>query len=56
MFDYDIIKALAKVAGRSVRDLLALSPANDPFYAGVGSRGKACLLYTSDAADDIVRV
>ncbi len=41
MFDYDIIKALAKVAGRSVRDLLALSPANDPFYAGVGSRGKA---------------
>src|SRR5215470_13593389 len=41
MLDYTSIKALAKSMKRSVRDLLALSPANDPFYAGVGSRGDA---------------
>jgi hypothetical protein len=41
MLDYDSIKALAKSIGRSVKDLLALSPANDPFYAGLGARGEA---------------
>lgn len=38
MFDYDSIRLMAKSIGRSVKDLLALSPGNDPFYAGVGSR------------------
>jgi hypothetical protein len=41
MFDYQSIKALAKVSGRSVKDLLALSQINDPFYAGVGHRAQA---------------
>ena len=41
MFDYDSIRALAKTIKRPVTKLLALSPRNDPFYAGVGSRGKA---------------
>ena len=41
MLDYDSIKALAKSMKRSVTDLLALSPRNDPFYAGVGSREDA---------------
>ena len=29
---------MAKSIGRSVTDLLALSPMNDPFYAGAGAR------------------
>ena len=41
MFDYDTLKALAKSIGRPVKDLLALAPCNDPFYAGVGRRGEA---------------
>src|SRR5262249_36011383 len=32
---------LAKSMKRSVKDLLALSQVNDPFYAGVGARGDA---------------
>ena len=38
MLDYDSLKFMAKSIGRSVTDLLALSPANDPFYAGIGAR------------------
>jgi hypothetical protein len=41
MFDYDSIKELAKSIKRPVKQLLALSPANDPFYAAVGHRGEA---------------
>ncbi len=41
MLDYESIKMMAKTIGRPVKDLLALSPANDPFYAGVGHRGQA---------------
>src|SRR5215468_6188660 len=41
MFDYNSIKILAKRMRRSVKDMLALSQVNDPFYAGVGSRGDA---------------
>lgn len=41
MLDYDGIKAMAKTIGRPVKDLLALSPTNDPFYAGVGHRRQA---------------
>lgn len=32
--DYTTVKALAAELGRKVTDLLALSPQNDPFYAG----------------------
>jgi len=32
--DYDGLKSVAKERGCSVRDLLALAPQNDPFYAG----------------------
>jgi hypothetical protein len=38
MLDYESLKATAKRVGRPVKDLLALSPNNDPFYAGVASR------------------
>jgi hypothetical protein len=41
MFDYSKLKQLARAAGRPVTDLLALSPVNDPFYAGVSRRGVA---------------
>jgi hypothetical protein len=41
MFDYRSIKALARASRRSVKDLLALSPINDPFYAGIGHRAEA---------------
>jgi hypothetical protein len=41
MLDYTSIKTLAKSMKRSVKDLLALSRHNDPFYAGVGGRGDA---------------
>lgn len=34
MLDYARIKSVAAKAGMSVRDLLALSPINDPFYVG----------------------
>src|ERR687898_3152005 len=38
MFDYATLSALAKRIKRPVRDLLALSCDNDPFYAGRQSR------------------
>jgi hypothetical protein len=38
MYDYETLKATAKSIGRPVRDLLALSPVNDPFFAGVKGR------------------
>jgi hypothetical protein len=38
MLDYESIKEMAKRIGRPVKELLALSPITDPFYAGVGSR------------------
>jgi hypothetical protein len=38
MLDYDSLKAMAKTIGRPIKDLLALAPINDPFYAGVGAR------------------
>jgi hypothetical protein len=38
MENYDMIKEEAKSEGKSVKDLLALSPNNDPFY--VGSAGQ----------------
>jgi len=41
MLNYESIKMMAKSIGRPVVDLLALAPANDPFYAGVGHRGQA---------------
>ena len=41
MLEYTSIKQLARQMGRSVNELLALSAVNDPFYAGVGHRGKA---------------
>ena len=36
--DYDGLKTLARQIGRPVKDLLALTPGNDPFYAGVPYR------------------
>ena len=38
MFDYNSLKALANRIGKPVKNLLALSPHNDPFYAGVDAR------------------
>jgi hypothetical protein len=38
MLDYDSLKAMGRSIGRPVKDLLALAPNNDPFYAGVGAR------------------
>jgi len=34
MMDYRTIKDLAKDSGRSITDLIALAPQNDPFYVG----------------------
>lgn len=36
--DYDALKSLARQISRPVRDLVALAPANDPFYAGCPHR------------------
>ena len=41
MLDYESIKAMARQIGRPVKDLLALAPGNDPFYAGTGARRQA---------------
>jgi hypothetical protein len=41
MLDYESLKGTAKSIGRSVKDLLALSPGNDPFYAGIAARRQA---------------
>ncbi len=38
MLDYASIKGLAKQIGRPTEDLVALAPANDPFYVGVPGR------------------
>mgnify|MGYP005844276571 CR=1 FL=1 len=40
MLNYETIKETAKRIKRPTSDLLALSPVNDPFYAGVGQRAK----------------
>ena len=34
MIQYDLLKQLARQIRRPVKDLIALAPANDPFYAG----------------------
>jgi hypothetical protein len=36
--EYEDLKSLARQIGRPVKDLLALAPGNDPFYAGVPYR------------------
>ena len=41
MIDYRALKQMAKAIGRPVKDVLALAPGNDPYYAGVGRRGQA---------------
>jgi hypothetical protein len=41
MLDYRSIKEVARASGRPVKDLLALSQVNDPFYAGVSHRAQA---------------
>ncbi len=41
MFNYHGLKALARETGCGVKNLLALSPANDPFYAEVPHREEA---------------
>ena len=51
MFDYSAIKVMAKNIGRSVTDLLALAPINDPFYAGVGARREAAEWFAAIWAD-----
>jgi hypothetical protein len=38
MLEFESLKAMAKSIGRPIRNLLALAPVNDPFYAGVGHR------------------
>ena len=43
MLDYESLKAMAKRIGRPVKDLLALAPGNDPFYAGIGARRQAAV-------------
>lgn len=37
MLDYESLKAMAQSIGRPVKNLLALAPNNDPFYAGIGA-------------------
>ena len=38
MLDYDAIKELSRTINRSAKDLIALTPQNDPFYAGLSYR------------------
>ena len=38
MFDYEGLKDLARQTGIPTKDLIVLSPQNDPFYAGVSAR------------------
>src|SRR5262245_8032900 len=47
MLDYEKIKALARQVSQPVKNLLALSPGNDPFYAGIGARGEAAQWFGS---------
>ena len=51
MFDYDSLKVMAKNIGRPITDLLALSPIDDPFYAGVGGRRRAAEWFAEIWAD-----
>ena len=51
MFDYDSIKEFARGIKRPVKELLALSPANDPFYAAIGHRGQAAEWFAGIWAD-----
>src|SRR5262245_32872890 len=51
MLDYEALKATAKRIGRPIRDLLALSPINDPFYAGVASRRRDAEWFATIWAD-----
>jgi hypothetical protein len=51
MLDYESIKAMAKDIGRPVKDLLALAPTNDPFYAGVISRRRDAEWFAAVWAD-----
>lgn len=47
MLDYVGIKRLAVEVGCNVTDLIALAPANDPFYAGVPARREAAEWFAS---------
>src|SRR4051794_28834535 len=38
LLDYATLKVMAKSIGCSVTNLMALTPANDPFYAGAPAR------------------
>jgi hypothetical protein len=51
MLDYESLKAMARSIGRPIKDLLALAPANDPFYAGVGGRRRAAEWFAAIWAD-----
>ena len=51
MFDYNSIKEFARGIKRPVKELLALSPANDPFYAAIGHRGQAAEWFAGIWAD-----
>ena len=53
MLDYDSLKFMAKSIGRTVKDLLALSPANDPFYAGTGARRQNAEWFAAIWADHV---
>jgi hypothetical protein len=51
MLDYESLKTMARNIGRPIRDLLALAPCNDPFYAGVGFRRQAAEWFATIWAD-----
>ena len=51
MLDYDFLKAMAKSIGRPVKDLLALAPGNDPFYASAPARRRAAEWFASTWAE-----
>src|SRR6266511_1640238 len=51
MLDYESLKAMAKGIGRPVKNLLALAPVNDPFYAGVGFRRRNAEWFAAIWAD-----
>src|SRR5262245_774890 len=51
MLDYEALKAMARGIGRSVKDLLALAPGNDPFYAGVAARRRDAEWFAAIWAD-----
>jgi hypothetical protein len=51
MLDYEAIKAMARGIGRPITDLLALTPSNDPFYAGIGARRRNAEWFAAIWAD-----